>query len=318
VQSPFDQLGKPSKSDEAQFCPEKGFYHPKLVDLPAHDAVVVDLPMDSKADREAFIRMVRELDVEASLDKEKLKKRAREWYGGVRNMNRCAFSPADLNEVPAQGLAGGHTLPELLEGCKLEGAQGLVALMPNPAHPSWHIPVAYLNYWTDVAAPHHMKGLMDLVRSQVGPEEKFALADTVVCLPMAPKGMYRVLLAHATLELYEKAVTRGITKVYDIVRLEPNPNTAAGAHETLGWRSIKDSEGRDLELFDTVVSEATQLVTPARFQVICLDLKSPEILDQIEAAKRVLSEKSILSVDLEGCPETYAELRRFVKTESSE
>jgi hypothetical protein len=113
-------------------------------------------------------------------------------------------------------------------------------------------------------------------------------------------------------------VTRGITKVYDIVRLEPNPNTAAGAHETLGWRSIKDSEGRDLELFDTVVSEATQQVTPARFQVICLDLKSPEILDQIEAAKRVLSEKSILSVDLEGCPETYAELRRFVKTESSE
>jgi hypothetical protein len=155
-----------------------------------------------------------------------------------------------------------------------------------------------------------MEGLMDLVRSQVGPKEKFALADTVVCLPEAPKGMYRALLAHATLELYEKASRLGITKVYDIVRLEPNPNPAIGAHEKLGWKSVKKKGGGELELFDKVVSEATQQTMPARFQVVCLDLKSPQIPEQLEIARSILSQKRIKSVDFDGCTATYDALKR--------
>ena len=289
------------------YCPERGFFHPKLTSLGPHDAAIIDVPMDSPDYRKAFIQMVREMDFSASIGLENIDRAALAWYGGREGIKQ-GYSARDRPDVPVQGLAGGHTLAELVEGCKLEGAQGLVAVMPNPKHPGWHLPVAYLNYWTDVIAPHHMGGLLDLVRDQLGPKEKFALADTVVCLPAAPKGMYRALLAHATLEFFEKARSNGISKIFDIVRLSPNPNPAIKAHETLGWEVVKGRDGESLELFEDVVSEALGLTVPGHFQVVCLDLKSPKIAEQLAIARKILGKKNILTLDLDGCGKTFISL----------
>lgn len=249
---------------------------------------VVDMPLSDRVTRDQVILAVRKIDRPVTIDHEDVLGKVADYF--IRNPER-RVDPTLEKSVRVEGLACGHTLPELLGAFKTEGAEVLLL------HDTTQDDICgYFTYFTG-KVPNLYRGLAKKAETYLPQGTKFKIADTVVNLNHNCHGGYKFMLAQCILECREKCP--GAKYLISTVRCFPYPNEAMEAHEKLGWSLLRKSKEKGDEVI-SIESYAPDALRGenciAQFYVVKFDLHSYRA-KRIVAAARVLTRKGLITLD---------------------